>query len=326
MSRKIEISHKTIIFTVLFLIGLWFLYTISDIVLQLFVALLIMLVLNPTVTKLEKSHIPRAASVLIVYACVIALIVFTLAGMVPLLVEQTASFANAIPKYLADLHVPAFVIDETTKELTSQLGKLPTQILSITVAVFSNILAIVSVFLFGLYFSLARKDLTKQIDPYVAQHHIEMLDRIMAKLEVRLGGWARGQFLLMFIVGLANFVGFTVLGIPYALPLSILAGILEAVPNLGPIIAALPATIVGFSVSPVTGMAVIALAFLVQQVESYVLVPKIMQKSAGVNPIISLLALIIGFKIAGVVGAVLSIPIVLTAMVFLQELYPTHKD
>lgn len=320
MSRKIEISHKTIVFTVIFLIFLAFLYRISDILLQLFVAILIMLVLNPTVTKLERSRIPRAASVLIVYLCFISLIIFSIAAMVPIFVEQTSSFAIALPKYLVDLHIPTFVIEETTKQITTQIGRLPTQIFSITVAIFSNILAIVSVLLFGLYFSLARRDLPQQLDPYVSRNHIEVLERILHKLEMRLGGWARGQVVLMGIVGLANFIGLTALGVPYAVPLALLAGILEAVPNMGPIIAAVPAVVVGFSVSPVTGVAVIALAFLVQQVESYVLVPKVMQRSAGVNPIVSLLALIIGFKLAGVVGAVLSIPIVLTIMVFLQEL------
>lgn len=325
MPRKIEISYRTIVFIVFFLLGLWFLYTISDIVLQLFVALLIMLVLNPTVTKLEKAHVPRAASVLIVYLCFISLIIVTLAAMTPVLVEQTSSFANALPRYLQELRIPSFVIDETTRELTSEVSKLPSQILSISVSVFSNILAVVSVFLFGLYFSLARRDIVKNLAPHMAKEHIEILERTLLKMEVRLGGWARGQIVLMFIVGLANFIGFTVLGVPYAIPLALLAGILEAVPNLGPIIAVVPAAIVGFSVSPITGSAVVALGFLIQQVESYLFVPKVMQKSAGVNPIISLLSLIIGFKIAGVVGAVLAIPIVLAAMVIIQELYPTYK-
>ncbi len=325
MPRKIEISYKTIIFTVVFLISLFFLYYIGDIVLQLFVALLIMLVLNPTVTRLEKAHIPRAASVLIVYLCFISLIIVCLAAMTPILVEQTSSFAAALPKYLQELKIPSFVIDETTRELTSEVGKLPSQILSISVSVFSNILAVVSVFLFGLYFSLARRDIVKNLQPHVSKEHIAVFERTLLKMEVRLGGWARGQIVLMFIVGFANFVGFTILGVPYAIPMALLAGILEAVPNLGPVIAIIPAAIVGFSVSPITGWAVVALGFLIQQVESYLFVPKVMQKSAGVNPIISLLALIIGFKIAGVVGAILSIPIVLATMVVIQEMYPTYK-
>jgi predicted PurR-regulated permease PerM len=130
----------------------------------------------------------------------------------------------------------------------------------------------------------------------------------------------------MFIVGFANFAGLTVLGVPYAVPLGLLAGILEAVPNLGPIYAAVPAVLVGFGVAPITGVAVIALAFLIQQLEAYLFVPKVMQKSAGVNPIVSLLSLIIGFKIAGVIGAVLSIPVVLTMVVLFEELYAHPKE
>jgi predicted PurR-regulated permease PerM len=247
--------------------------------------------------------------------------------MVPVLVEQTTGFAFALPKYLSELKIPDVVIQETTHQLTTEVGKLPGQVLSITVELFSNVISVISVFLFGLYFTLARRDLRPLLDPYLSKDQFSRVEHMLSKLEVRLGGWARGQFLLMAIVGAANFVGLTVLGVPYAVPLGLLAGILEAVPNLGPIFAAIPAIIVGFGVAPITGVAVIALAFLIQQIEAYLLVPKVMQKSAGVNPIISLLSLIIGFKLAGVVGAVLSIPVVLTSVVFLEEFFNhPHKQ
>lgn len=321
MPRKIEISHRTIVFTVTFLIGLWFLFFIKDILMQLFVALLIMLTLNPTVTKLERARIPRAASVSIVYLGLAALLIFTVAAMVPVLVSQTTSFAIALPKYLADLHIPVELVSEVSKEITSQLGKLPSQILLISVSVFSNAVNVIGVLLFGLYFSLARKDLSSQLNSLMTKEQIDRLERVLEKLESRLGGWARGQLLLMFLVGFANFLGLTLLGVPFALPMGLLAGFLEAVPNIGPVLAAVPAIIVGFSVAPITGVAVMALAFLIQQIEAYFFVPKIMQKSAGVNPIITLMSLLVGFRAAGVVGAVLSIPVVLCLMVLYEEFY-----
>jgi predicted PurR-regulated permease PerM len=109
------------------------------------------------------------------------------------------------------------------------------------------------------------------------------------------------------------------MGIPYALPLAILAGVLEIIPLLGPIISAVPIALIGFGISPVIGFAVIALSFSVQQIENYLLVPKIMEKSVGVSPIITLLALAIGARFAGVVGAIISIPTVIMLQVLAKE-------
>ncbi len=319
--RKVEVSHRTIIFTTLFLIGLGFLFYIRDILVQLFVALLITIVLNPLITKLEKKRIPRPVSIVIVYLTGLSIFIFAVANMVPLLVVQTTNFAVALPRYLAELHIPNEIVDAMTKQLTSQLAGLPSQLLSISIEVFSNVLTIVAVLIFALYFLLARRDITHQLSNYLHEGQVKKIESVLSALERQLGGWARGQMLLMIIVGLSNYVGFLILGVPYALSLSILAGILEAVPNLGPILAALPAAIVGFGVSPITGMATIALAFLVQQVEAYVFVPKVMQKQAGVNPIITLLSLIIGARVYGIVGAVLSVPVAITIRVLLETYY-----
>jgi len=146
------------------------------------------------------------------------------------------------------------------------------------------------------------------------------IEKIIAALEYRLGGWARGQIILMVIVGVATYVGLTVIGVPFAVPLALLAGILEIIPNIGPTLAVIPSVIVGFSVTPLTGMAAAALGILIQQAENYALVPKVMQKSAGMSPIITLLSLVIGLKVAGVMGALLSVPVVITSQVLLEEL------
>ena len=319
MPRKIEISHKTIIFAVLFIVGLWFLFYIRDIILQIFVSLLIMTILNPTVTKLQKYKVPRVASVIIVYLMLLAFIIFAVATLVPALVAQTTSFTNAIPRLLEELNIPIFVVDQVTRELTSQLGGLPSQIVRISVSVFSNLISVITVFFFALYFLLARNKLDDQLTGVVSKDNAEKIDKLLRRLEKELGGWARGQIILMVMVGVATYLGLTILGIPYALPLGLLAGVLEIIPNIGPILSAIPAVLVGLGISPFTGLAVAALGFLIQQVENYIFVPKVMERSANVSPVVTLLALVIGFRVAGVVGAILSVPIVITSRVLLSE-------
>ena len=117
----------------------------------------------------------------------------------------------------------------------------------------------------------------------------------------------------------SSYIGFIILGIPYALPLALLAGIFEIVPYLGPVVASIPAIILGFSISPFVGGATIGLAVLIQQLENYLFVPKIMEKSTGVSPIITLLSLAVGAKLAGITGMVISIPIVIIIQTLLQN-------
>jgi len=297
------------------------LYFIRDVIFQVFVALLIMSVLNPTVTKLQRYRVPRFASVLIVYFLVISFLTFSLAVVVPPLIEQTTNFANSLPRFVDELNLPVFVSEGITHEVSSLLGKLPSQILRLSVSIFSNVLAIFAVLVFALYFLLARDKMDAQLATLFSNDNVEKrIEKIIAALEYRLGGWARGQIILMVIVGVATYVGLTVIGVPFAVPLALLAGILEIIPNIGPTLAVIPSVIVGFSVTPLTGMAAAALGILIQQAENYALVPKVMQKSAGMSPIITLLSLVIGLKVAGVMGALLSVPVVITSQVLLEEL------
>lgn len=322
MPRKIEISHKTIIFAVFFILGLWFLFFIRDIIIQIFVALLIMIVLNPTVTKLQKYRVPRAASVIIVYLMLLSVLILSVATLIPALVEQTTNFAVAIPRLLAELNIPVNVVEETTKQFTSQLSSLPSQVLRISVSVFSNIVSLLTVFFFALYFLLARNRLKEQFSGILTEEQAERVERVLEKLEKELGGWARGQLILMLMVGFSTYIGLLILGIPYAIPLALLAGVFEIIPNIGPILSAIPAVLVGLGISPLTGAAVAALGFLIQQVESYIFVPKVMERSANVSPVVTLIALLVGFRVAGVVGAIMSVPIVITGRVLASEFWP----
>ena len=312
MPRKIEISHRTIIFTVLFLLSLGFLYVIRDLILELFVALLIMTIFNPLVTKLSKLKIPRGISVFIVYLLLFGLLGVVIAVIIPPLIEQTTSFTANLPQYLNSLGINEIMSEQIISQLFSQIGSLPTQALRFGVSVFSNILGLVSVLIFAFYLLLAREKLDDQLGFLFGEGKRKEIAQVLNILEAKLGGWARGQMALMLLVGLLTYIGLTILGIPFALPLAILAGLLEIIPYIGPIFAAIQSVVIGLSISPLMGLATIALAFLANQVENYLFVPKVMEKSVGVSPIVTLLALAIGFRLAGVIGIIISIPLVLT--------------
>lgn len=321
----IEISRRTI-FSVLFIIALtWFLFLIRDIIVQLLVASLLMFIFNPTVVKMSRYKIPRVLAVAIVYFFFIGLIIFALASVIPALIEQTTNFANSLPKYLEELSIPEFISEGIAKEITSSLGSLPSQALKIGVSIFSNALNVLAVLMFAFYLLLSRDKIYEKVNDLFEEEKAKRIAKILDEVELRMSSWARGQLILMLMVGLANYIGLTALGVPFALPLALLHGLLEIVPNIGPFLGAIPSVIVGFGISPVTGLAVTALAFLIQQVENYVLVPNVMKKSVGLSPLVTLLSLLIGFKVAGVAGIILSIPAVITLQVVAKELVVPRK-
>ena len=324
MPKKIEISHKTIIFTILFLVFLWLIFQIRQILLILFVSLILMSALNPSVKKLEKIKIPRWLSILIIYIVVMTILGVAIGGVIPPLIEQTTTLIEHIPEFFQQFKILG--IDE--KMLTSQLSTftaIPANIIKFIFGLFSNIVAILALGVISFYLLMERKNLDQYLAILFGEDKEKEIEKVINKIEDRLGGWVRGQLLLMLIVGLLNYLGFRIIGIDYALPLAILAFFLEIVPNLGPTLAALPAVIIGLTVSPLHALAVAGWCFLVQQLENSILVPRIMKKIAGVNPLISIIFLAIGFKLAGIGGAILAIPTFIVLEVVASEISSSKK-
>lgn len=312
MLKKVEISHRTIIFTVFFLIGLWFLYFIKDILIELFIALLLTAILEPMVNFLSKVKVPRGLSVLLSYIVFFGIFGGSFALIIPVLVDQTSGFVNDLPKYLSQF-------GGFSSEILVRLGGLPAELIKFSFSVVSNLVSVLTVMVFAFYMLLSRGQLDGQLENFFGEGRRKQIAEIITELELRLGGWARGQLTLMLIIGVTTFIGLTILGIPYALPLAILAGILEMIPYLGPVVAAVPSILIGFGISPVAGLGVLIMAFLIQQLENYVLVPKVMEKSVGVSPIITLIALAVGARLAGITGMIISIPLVITLQVVLKK-------
>lgn len=314
MPRKIEISHKTIVFAVGFILALWLIWQVKNILLTVFVSLVLMAALNPLVDLLEKWRLSRGLAILIAYISLWLLIGLGVAGIVPPLIEQTRHLIVRLPVALSQIEFFSSNQQVITQELLSQIGALPENLLKFTFGIFSNVLSLFTTLVITYYLLLERKQL---ISKYLnARYAKTMLD-----IEKRLGSWVRGELFLMFAVGILTYAGLLFLGIDIALPLAILAGILEIVPNIGPVISAIPAVLIALTLNPVTALATASLYFLVQITENNFLVPHIMRTAVGVNPLISILALMIGFQLAGPAGAVLAIPLVIVIQTISLEYF-----
>lgn len=321
MPQKIEISHRTIVFTAFFLLALWGIFQIRQIILALFVSIILMSALNPTVDRLERLRVSRSLAILLIYIIGFGFFSLVVAGVVPPLVDQTRILVSRLPNYLEQFGI--FGINEEL--IVSQLAVLPENLVRLTVNIFSNVIAVFTVIVVTFYLLLERKNLDSYLLVLFGEGGEKKAEALVDKIEHKLGGWVRGQLTLMVIVGALSYTGLRLLGIDFALPLALLAGILEIIPNIGPVVSSVPAVLAGLAISPLLGLAVAALYFLIQQLENSIIVPKVMERVAGVNPLVTIVSLLIGFKLAGVVGAVLAVPVVLVIQVVAAEVFASER-
>lgn len=323
--KKIEISYKTIVFTVLFLVALWFFYQIREILLALFISLILMGALNPLVSRLEKGKIPRWLAIFLIYFFVLGLVVGAFSFIIPPLIDQTSNFSQLVVSLPEKLSFLGLSPDKLKSQL-QEISGLPTQIVKVIASIFSNVIAIFVILVITFYLLLEHQRLDDYLFFLFGSKGKERASRVVFNLERKLGSWVRAQLFLMIFVGALSYLGFRLLDLNFALPLAIFAGILEIVPNIGPTLAAVPAIAVGFLTSPLMGLLTFAWTFIVQQIENNFLVPKIMQKSVGANPLVTILSLAIGFKLAGVMGAVLAIPVYLVVETIISEFFSSRKS
>lgn len=316
MPSKIEISYKTIIFTVFFLILLWFLFQIIDTIFLVFVAFIIMTAFKPWVDLLERIFLPRVLAIIIVYLGMFTLLGYTTGVLLPPLVSESIHLAEILPGYIREI-LPFIQIDPQI--ISQQLAPIGENVLKVTFGIFGNIIAVFSIFVISFYLLVQRKQLEPLLSEFVGEKGAITLINTLRKVEGRLGSWVRGQATLMVFIGITIYIGLTLLHVPFALPLSILAGILEIVPVIGPIFSAIPAVLVALTNTPFLAVVTAMLYFTVQQVEAHLVIPFVMRKAVGIPPLITIISLMVGGKLGGITGAILAVPIVVTLETVFSE-------
>lgn len=312
-SHEITVAPSTIVFTIFFLISLYFLYYIHEIVLIFLMALIVMSALHPGLRWMKRRlHLPKPIGIALMYSLIILVVVTAFAVIVPPLFSEVPNLIRSLnlPPLPANIRNFNFTVVELNDLFNQFQGSFGT-IYAVVSSTFTGIFTFFTVLVLSAYLLIDRDNLYKRVawfsrDPKYLQMGKDFID----SLEVQLGGWVRGQLLLMLVIGVLTFIGLTVLGIPFALPLALAAGLFEVLPNIGPTLSAIPGLAVGFSAGgwPTAGI-VLLLYVIIQQLENHLIVPKVMQKNADVSPLVTILVILIGFKMAGVIGALLAVPI-----------------
>lgn len=336
MSNKkvtIEISTWTIVKFFLFILGLFFLYYIRNVVAFIFIVVILVAGFLPLVKWLVSKKIPRILSVLVIYLMLFGLFAFIIYLIIPPIIEQTDILSTNINTYSDQLKSVNINISELLfqgKDVLSVVGNSLSQVsggvFQSFLALFGSAVTAMTVLVLTFYILVQEDSIENFIlsmFPKKQRHHALA---IYNKVSKKLGNWLRGQMLLALIIGFTSYIILRILGIQYSLSLAFLAGVLEIVPIIGPIIAGL----VALGIAYITGAAwwqiiSIAIAYMiVQQLEAQFLVPKVMGKAVGLSPIIVIIALMIGAEVAGIMGAVLAIPIAAGILVVINE-WPNLK-
>lgn len=331
-SSPSELSFLSIFKVVLVALGLIVAWLIQDILVYCFIALLLAGVIYPFTNWGLRYKIPKLVSVLIIYTALTGIMVLIVTLLVPALINQgqalidvygasLGSWAKGLreSEALAKIGFTGINLQSGLAGIQSQIQSLVGNVFTVIADIFGGIAGFVVVLVLALYVVIEDSAIKKVFHRWVPMEYQEFATRLAWLLMERLGAWMRGQLLLCLIIGILYLIAFGALGVPYALLLAVLGGIFEFVPYIGPILSAIPAALIAFTVSPKLGLLTIGALIIVQQLENNLIVPKVMQRTVGLNPIVSILAFLIGAKLFGVVGAIVSIPVALATEVVIAE-------
>lgn len=330
-NQSLQISVKSLLYLLALVGVLLFLYLIRDIVLLLFIAVIFMSAFNPLIDLFEELKFPRWLAILLLYIA----LTFFLAGflniLIPPLINQMQEFVRNLPsivetasrilnlsKDINEVEVRR-LIQTLLQNFSSEIAATPAGIVRLGATLIDRVLSGITIFVFTFYLLLEHKKIKKNLIHLFFKDSWKEAYEKVEKVERKLGAWLRGQFILMTVVGLAVYVGLTLLQVRFALPLALIAGLLEIVPIVGPIVSAILAIIIAISISPLKAAGVALLYLLVQQLENNLLVPKIMNQAVGLDPLLVILALMIGGRLMGPLGALLAVPTTAVLMILLED-------
>lgn len=328
---RIEISHKTIIFAIAIGAAIWFVIQILPIIILLFISLILLSALHSPVDFLEKRRIPRFLAIVIIYILLLAFIVGIFTLIIPPFVSQTRNLIDRAPVILDQINrLFAFYqipTQDVLARFASEFGFFGANIFRLTAGFLSSLLGTLTLLVLTFYLLLEWPKIISLLSGAFAGRQEKRIRTLLKDIEQGLGAWVRGELVLMIAIGVLSYIGLLLLGVPYALSLAVLAGLLEIIAIIGPILAAIPAILSALLVSPILAVAVVALYFIIQQLENNLIVPNVMRKAVGVNPLITIIALMVGAKLAGILGAVLAVPfVVLVRIIVTDLLQPVGED
>jgi predicted PurR-regulated permease PerM len=330
-------ARRLIVFGVCVLLGggllLWTMFLIRKVLVLLYVSGLLAVGVSPAVRWLERKlsnrrrRVPRWAAILVLYLGIIGVMAGIVALIIGPFVAQLKELWTDLPQHVDALQRTLVRHRLITHRYTwsEMLRTLPNPGLALggVVGAVKGVLgigaAIALVLILPYYLLLEAQELQRGFLRLFSAERRSQVARVSRDVTVTVGAWLSGQLLLAFIIGATAALGFWLIGVPYFYVLALLAGMGELIPVIGPIIAAIPAVLLGFSVSVETGLMVVAYSSTQQFLENHFIVPRVMKQQVGLSSATVIAALLIGTELLGFIGAILAVPTAAILQVLLQE-------
>jgi predicted PurR-regulated permease PerM len=248
-------------------------------------------------------------------------IVLLILPLIPFFIDQAQNLIAKFPLYFKQALLTlglSLEVNQIQSYLTSEINSISANAFAFTTKVFGGIFSFMMIFIVSfyllLYYDEFKRLIARLFRPDTHTNIVSAIDKINEKL----GAWLRGQILLCLFIGALSWILLTALGVPNALPLALLAGLLEIVPTLGPILSSIPAIVIAITISPTLAISVAIGYIIIQIIENNLLVPKIMEKAVGLNPIVVIMGVLIFSNLVGLSGALLAIPLITFIIVILK--------
>ena len=314
--------------------GLLF-YELVGVIEVLALALLMALILDPAVNLLVRLKFPRFLALLTVLGGVVMGIGFLGSIVLPILLEQGGDFlaqapgvARSVQEYAQGLSESypslagsgggaSFDLTSAIQEVIQRAGEL----WSITTRGAGLLLQAVGAVVMALYMVANPRPLVNGVLALFPLEKRERAEEILMLIRERVSGWIIGQIAAILLIFVLTWIGLAALGVEYAFTFAVLTGILEIVPFFGPILAAVPPTLVAFVDSPTKALVVVVIYVAIHQIEAHIISPMVMARSVQLHPVMVILAVLAMGDLLGVAGVILAVPIAAVVTVLLDELY-----
>ena len=312
-------------------------YLLLDILLLLFLGIVVAAVLQPWHLRLGRWGIPRGVAVLLIYMLLAGTFVVVAVMVGPALIEGTTHFVATLPEKYASVRAtlasgPVLVRSlaaqlPSAEQLVPGLAKVAPRFygsaIELTTRTVDLMIYSITVLALAFYWTMEVPRVERLVLSFVPVGKRTRALVAWHEIEFKLGAYMRGQGLAMLVIGVASGVGYVVLGLPNALTLAVMAGLLEAVPVFGPVLASVPALLVALPLGAHTVFLVIGLAVVLQIAENYFLMPRIMAHTVGVSAMVSLVAVLAFGTLYGIIGVFIAIPTAAVLQVVLESVMET---
>jgi len=326
-TRILDISWSTIVKISVAAFSLYIIYLIKDLLIWFIFGLIISILFEPAIDYLNRKRIPRLMAVIIVYLGTLCLVGLLIYLTIPLLISEIQNFSRIFSHYfelisppLARLGLEAFKnLEAFFQAVSKTLGNAASSIFSGVFAIFGGIFSTIFIISLSVFLSLEGNVVEKTLKIVFPENQEKYVMNLWGRCRKKVTGWFGVRILAMFFVGIISYAVFLLFNVKYPFILALTAGAFEMIPFLGPAFTAVVAFLLVALESVPKAFFVLIFLVLIQEIEGHILTPVLSRKFIGVPPALILMALAIGGKLWGVLGAILAIPILGILFEFLKD-------